>query len=272
MIRVCFAGITGWTAPPILKAIDAADDLRLISGVSRSAAGCRVVEATRSRSDGSIYASVAEALDAADADVLVDYTGASAVRQNVWTAVRAGVHVVIGSSGLTADDYTELDHVARNTGVGVVAAGNFSVMAAILQRAAALAAAHLDQWEILDYASAGKPDVPSGTARELADTLAQIRTPEVGVPVSDVAGPREARGVEIAGTRIHSVRLPSFVVSTEIVFGGAGERLIMRHDPGESPEPYARGTLLAIRKVAEVPGLRRGLDTLLFGPRSESHG
>jgi 4-hydroxy-tetrahydrodipicolinate reductase len=180
MIRVCFAGITGWTAPPILKAIDAADDLRLISGVSRSAAGCRLVEATRSRSDGSIYASVAEALDAADADVLVDYTGASAVRQNVWTAVRAGVHVVIGSSGLTADDYTELDHVARNTGVGVVAAGNFSVMAAILQRAAALAAAHLDQWEILDYASAGKPDVPSGTARELADTLAQIRTPEVG--------------------------------------------------------------------------------------------
>ena len=77
-----------------------------------------------------------------------------------------------------------------------MAAGNFSVMAAILQRAAALAAAHLDQWEILDYASAGKPDVPSGTARELADTLAQIRTPEVAVPVSDVAGPREARGVD----------------------------------------------------------------------------
>ena len=102
--------------------------------------------------------------------MLVEYTSASAVRQNVWTAVQAGVHVVVGSSGLTADDYTALDQLARNTGVGVVAAGNFSVMAAILQRAAALAAAHLDQWEILDYASAGKPDVPSGTARELADT------------------------------------------------------------------------------------------------------
>ena len=158
--------------------------------------------------------------------------------------------------------------MARNAGIGVVAAGNFSVMAAILQRAAALAAAHLDEWEILDYASAGKPDVPSGTARELAETLAQIRTPDIAVPVSDVVGPREARGVDVAGTRIHSVRLPSFVVSTEIVFGGAGERLIMRHDPGESPEPYVRGTLLAIRKVAEVPGLRRGLDTLLFDPRS----
>jgi 4-hydroxy-tetrahydrodipicolinate reductase len=160
MIRVCFAGITGWTAPPILKAIDAAADLRLISGVSRSAAGCRLAEATRSSADGLIYASVAEALDAAEADVLVDYISASAVRQNVWTAVQAGVHVVVGSSGLTAGDYTELDDLARNAGVGVVAAGNFSVMAAILQRAAALAAAHLDQWEILDYASAEKP--PSG--------------------------------------------------------------------------------------------------------------
>jgi len=272
MIRVCFAGITGWTAPPILKAIDAADDLLLISGVSRSAAGSGFAEVTPSLADGTIYASVAEALDAAQADVLVDYTSASAVRQNVWTAVKAGVHVVVGSSGLTAADYTELDQVARHAGIGVVAAGNFSVMAAILQRAAALAAAHLDEWEILDYASAGKPDVPSGTARELAETLAQIRTPDIAVPVSDVVGPREARGVDVAGTRIHSVRLPSFMVSTEIVFGGAGERLIMRHDPGESPEPYVRGTLLAIRKVAEVPGLRRGLDALIFGPRGEAHG
>jgi 4-hydroxy-tetrahydrodipicolinate reductase len=68
----------------------------------------------------------------------------------------------------------------------------------------------------------------------------------------------------VAGTRIHSVRLPSFVVTTEIVFGGPGERLIMRHDPGETPDPYVGGTLLAIRKVAELPGVRRGLDSLLF--------
>jgi 4-hydroxy-tetrahydrodipicolinate reductase len=69
----------------------------------------------------------------------------------------------------------------------------------------------------------------------------------------------------VAGVRVHSVRLPSFVVTTEIVFGGPGERLIMRHDPGETPDPYVGGTLLAIREVAEVPGVRRGLDSLLFG-------
>jgi 4-hydroxy-tetrahydrodipicolinate reductase len=165
--------------------------------------------------------------------------------------------VVIGSSGLTSSDYEELDRLARDHGVGVVAAGNFSIMAAVLRRAATMAAQHLDRWEIIDYSSASKPDVPSGTSRELAETLGQVRSPESAVSLSELHGPVEARGAEVAGTRIHSVRLPSFVVTTEIVFGGPGERLIMRHDPGETPDPYVGGTLLAIRKVAEVPGVRR---------------
>jgi 4-hydroxy-tetrahydrodipicolinate reductase len=264
VIRVCFAGMTGWTAPPIIAAIDAADDLILTCGVSRSAAGRTLADATGSGSDGLIYASVSEALGSAEIDVLVDYTSASAVKANVWTAVQSGVHVVVGSSGLTAGDYKELDTLARERGVGMVAAGNFSVMAAILKQAAALAAKHLDHWEILDFASADKPDVPSGTSRELAETLAEIRTPHASVPLSQLHGAVEARGAEVAGSRIHSVRLPGFVVTTEIVFGDLGERLIMRHDAGESPHPYVAGTLLAIRRVAEVPGVRRGLDTLLF--------
>jgi 4-hydroxy-tetrahydrodipicolinate reductase len=138
-------------------------------------------------------------------------------------------------------------------------------MAAVLLRAAAMAAQHVDHWEIIDYSSVGKPDVPSGTSRELAETLGRVHTPASAVSLSDLHGPVEARGTEVAGIRVHSVRLPSFVVSTEIVFGGPGERLIMRHDPGETPDQYVGGTLLAIRKVAEVPGVRRGLDSLLFG-------
>ena len=88
------------------------------------------------------------------------------------------------------------------------------------------------------------------------------------MPLSQLDGPVEARGTEVGGSRIHSVQLPGFVVSTEIVFGGSGERLVMRHDPGESPDPYVAGTLLAIRKAAEVPGVRRGLDSLLIDPAS----
>jgi len=138
-------------------------------------------------------------------------------------------------------------------------------MAAVLRRAASMAAQHLDHWEIIDYASNDKPDVPSGTSRELAETLAQVREPAVTVALSDLDGPVEARGAQVAGTRIHSVRLPSFVVTTEVVFGGPGERLIIRHDPGLTPAPYVAGTLLAVRNVADVAGVRRGLDSLLFG-------
>jgi 4-hydroxy-tetrahydrodipicolinate reductase len=263
MINICFAGITGWTAPAIVAAIDRADDLTLSSGVSRSAAGQSL--AAYSASQGFIYATVAEALASAATDVVVDYTSAAAVRNNVWTAVEAGAHVVIGSSGLTADDYTELDRLARDRGVGVIAAGNFSVMAAVLRRAASIAAHHLGQWEVIDYASDDKPDVPSGTSRELAETLAQIRQPILTMPLADLDGPPEARGADVAGTRVHSVRLPSFVVSTEVIFGGPGERLVMRHDPGLTAAPYVPGTLLAVREVAGVTGVRRGLDTLLFG-------
>jgi 4-hydroxy-tetrahydrodipicolinate reductase len=264
MINVCFAGITGWTAPPIADAIDAADDLVLTAGVSRSAAGQGLGEVTGLDNDGWVYATVAEAIAAAPVDVLVDYTSATAVRDNVWAAVRAGRHAVIGSSGLTEADYQELDALARDRGVGVIAAGNFSVMAAVLRRAAAMAAQHLEHWEIVDYGSDTKPDVPSGTSRELAETLAGVRRPRPAVAHPDLHGPVEARGAEVAGTRIHSVRLPSFVVTTEIVFGGPGERLILRHDPGLTPDPYVAGTLLAMRNAAAIPGVRRGLDSLLF--------
>jgi 4-hydroxy-tetrahydrodipicolinate reductase len=222
MINVCFAGITGWTAPPIVAAIHAADDLTLTCGVSRSAAGQELTAVTGGDVTGDIYATVGEAVTSAQVDVLVDYTSAAAVRDNAWTAVGAGVNVVIGSSGLTADDYAELDRLARDRGVGVIAAGNFSIMAAVLLPA---------------------------------------------VDLAELQGPAEARGAEVAGTRVHSVRLPSFVVSTEIVFGGPGERLILRHDPGLTPDPYVAGTLLAIRSVAAVTGVRTGLDELLFDGR-----
>src|ERR1700759_5087782 len=123
MINICFAGLTGWTAPPILAAIDAADDLTLISGVSRSAAG-----------QGAVYATAAGARAAPPADVLVDFTSAAAVRVNAWAAVEAGVHVVIGTSGLTADDYAELDRLARDRGGGGVAGGDLSLPGAGVRR------------------------------------------------------------------------------------------------------------------------------------------
>jgi len=221
LLRVCVAGATGWTGSAVAEAVDAAEDLKLVAGVSRS--------------DPTSYSTVAEALDAASADVLVDYTSAAAVRENVLAALERRVAVVVGSSGLSAPDYEDLDKRAREQQVGVIAAGNFSITAALLLRFATEAARHVGSWEVIDYASLGKPEAPSGTARELAERLDAVGSPAVAVPVDETLGAREARGAAVGSTRVHSLRLPSFSVSTEIVFGGMDERLSIATTPGPRP-------------------------------------
>jgi 4-hydroxy-tetrahydrodipicolinate reductase len=244
--------------------VSAATDLELVAAVSRSAAGRDLGVAIGGEPLGvRVSGTVAEAL--AGVDVLVDFTAAGAAKAHALAAVEAGAAVVIGTSGLTAADYAEIDAAARARPVGAVAAGNFSLTAAMCQAGALLAARHLPQWEVIDYASAGKPDVPSGTARELAERLGTVRAPALGHPIEELHGPREARGATVGGTQVHSVRLPSFVVSTEVVFGLPDERLTIRHDAGGTPAPYVAGTLLAVRRAPGVTGLVRGLDTLLLG-------
>ena len=248
-IRVCVAGITGWTGSAVAAAVEEAADLELVAGVARS--------------DRAHFSSVSEALEARSADVLVDYTHATVVKKNVLAALDRDVGVVVGSSGLSAEDYAEIDALARERDVGVIAAGNFSITAALLLRFAVEAAPHVESWELIDYASAAKEDAPSGTSRELAERLAGVRHPRSEVPVEETHGAREARGATVSGTQVHSLRLPSFTVSTEAIFAGAGERLSIRHDAGESATPYVAGTLLAIRAVPGRVGLTRGLDRLL---------
>ncbi len=262
-LAVCIAGATGWTGRALVQAVLDARDLRLVSAVGRSAAGRDLGEALGRAALGvPVHRRVADALSGVH--VLVDYTSAAAVREHTFAGIEAGVAVVVGSSGLTGEDFREIDRAARERGVGVVASGNFSVTAAMCQAAALLAARHLPQWEVIDYASAAKPDVPSGTARELAERLGEVRRPERAYPIEELQGPREARGADVGGAQVHAVRLPSFVVSTEVVFGLPDERLTVRHDAGGSPEPYVAGTLLAVRAVPNLVGLTRGLDTLLL--------
>lgn len=255
MTRVCVAGVTGWVGRPLAEAVLAAEDLELVAAVARRSRGERLGELT-------ISGSVTEALRV-PSDVFVDYTSAAAVKANVLQAVAAGRHVVVGSSGLGDDDYTEMDAAARSRAVGVVAVGNFAISAALLQRFAAEAARHLGSWEILDLADAGKPDAPSGTAREVAWRLSQVRTPEIAIPQEATLGVPEARGAIVSGSPVHSIRLPGYMLAVQVRFGGLDERLTLTYEGGAGSGPYIEGTLLAIRRVAEFSGLVRGLDALL---------
>jgi len=263
-MAVCVAGATGWMGRPVAEAVLAAEDLELRSAVARSAAGRDLGQSWGGAANGvPVHATAAEALDGVH--VLVDFTSHTAALEIAMAAIARGVHVVIGSSGLAAEEYERVDAAARAAGVGVVAAGNFSVTAAMATAAALLVAPYLPEREVIDYASASKPDVPSGTARELAERLGAVSRPTLQVPLERTGGPVQARGATVAGTQVHSVRLPSFVVSTEVVFAAPDERLVIRHDAGGTPAPYVAGVLLAVRAVRDQRGLLRGLDRLLLG-------
>jgi 4-hydroxy-tetrahydrodipicolinate reductase len=268
MIRVVLAGVTGWVGRALLPAIVASPDLKLVAAVSRKAAGRDAGEAAGSGAAGVVtVATLAEALSI-PSDVLVDYTKPDVVGPHTLEAIAAGRHVVVGTSGLGADDYARIDQAARKKNVGVLAAGNFSITATLLKKFALEAARYVPDVEIIDYASASKPDTPSGTGRELAETLAAVRGAATSKPVDQLGGIRETRGAAVGdgpngGVRLHALRMPSFVLSVEAVFGADNERLVIRHDAGASAAPYVAGTLLAIRRVAEKSGLRRGLDSLM---------
>ena len=263
-IRVCVAGATGWTGSAVASAILASSEFQLVGAVARRQAGQDIGEVLgHEKANLKIVASLEEAL-ATPTDVLIDYTGPEVVKAHILTALDKGVRVVVGTSGLTASDYAEIEQRAQARKLGVIAAGNFSMTAALAKHFSLIAAQYLPSWEIIDYASAAKIDAPSGTTRELAEELATISQNKLDVAIENTHGPREVRGASIEGTQVHSIRLPGYVIAFETIFGQPEERLSIRHDAGSGAQPYVSGTLLAARKVLETNGLIRGLDRLLF--------
>jgi 4-hydroxy-tetrahydrodipicolinate reductase len=262
-IRVCLAGATGWAGSELARAIVRQPDLALVSAISRTHAGRNLGEVLGdSQIDCPIYASAPDAL-VVPCDVLVEYTKPDSAKHNILAALERGAHVVVGTSGLSDDDFTDLGVIAHRQHRAVLACGNFALTVVLLQRFAEMAAKLIPQWEIIDYAHDDKVDAPSGTARELAARLAKVRAPEPTVPIDQTIGPREARGVTLTGSQVHSIRLPGFVISAEVIFGMPDQRLSIRHDSGSSARPYVDGALIAIRRVSTLVGVHRGLDSVL---------
>jgi 4-hydroxy-tetrahydrodipicolinate reductase len=263
-IRVCVAGATGWAGSALVKKILASQEFILTGAIARQGVGEDIGARLGGKPSGvKISATLEDALRV-PTDVLVDYTKPDSVKARTLDALSKGVRVVIGTSGLTAADYEEIAGEATTKNLGVIAAGNFSITAALAKHFALFAARHIPSWEIIDYAHAEKPDAPSGTVRELAEELGKVAKNHIAYPIDQTHGTKEARGGMIASTPVHSIRLPSYVISFETIFGLPDERLTIRHDSGTSAEPYVGGTALAIREVMKVKGLVRGLDRLLF--------
>jgi len=262
-LKICVAGATGWAGSELSRALFATEDLELVAAISRSRSGKTVGEVIGMEGlNTPIFGTAEEALKT-NPDVFVEYTKPDVAKHHVLVALKNGAHVVVGTSGLSNEDYAEIDQVAKEVNRGVLAVGNFALTVVLLQKFAEMAAKYIPQWEIIDYAHAGKKDVPSGTARELANRLSNIGEAKLEVPLDEIDGPKETRGARLQGTQVHSIRLPSYVISVDAIFGMPDQRLILRHESGSSAEPYVNGALLAIREVGKLVGLHRGLDSVM---------
>ena len=195
-------------------------------------------------------------------DVLVDFTIAQATMPAVRIATKQGVNLVIGTTGLTTDELSEIARLALANKVGAVVAPNFALGAVLMIHLAKLAAKYLDYAEIIELHHNLKADSPSGTALSTARAMAAARGKPFKRPPPEQKETPASRGEQVEGVTIHSVRLPGLVAHQEVLLGGPGQTLSIRHDT-INRECYIPGILLAIKKVVKQQGLVYGLDTLL---------
>jgi 4-hydroxy-tetrahydrodipicolinate reductase len=252
MIAVAVVGAAGRMGSTTCAAVEATEDLELSARID-----------------------IGDDLEAGlkDADVAVIFSVPDAAVENVLTCVRLGVHAVVGTTGWTAERLHQVrdalderpdDGVGARTGVGVLIAPNFAIGAVLLMRFAAQAAVHFESVEVIELHHPDKVDAPSGTARHTAEAIAAARL-EAGLPGSPDATSTEldgARGADVDGVRVHSVRLRGLVAHEEVLLGGPGEQLTIRHDSFDRVS-FMPGVLLAVRKISAHPGLTVGLENFV---------
>ena len=231
-MRVAVAGASGRTGAPVAEAIAAAADLDLVARIAPSLAG--------QQPDG--FGSVAEALEAVTPDVLVDFTQPAFAAAHARAAIERGVHVVLGTTGLSPDARRALGDSAQHASVRLFYGPNFALGAVLAMRFAEQAARVFSRAEIVELHDERKVDAPSGTAAVTAERITAITGHAVP---------------------IHSVRLPGLIAHQETLFGNHGELLTIRHDTS-SREAFAPGVLVALRGLERLPfGLTVGLEALL---------
>jgi 4-hydroxy-tetrahydrodipicolinate reductase len=240
MVRVGVLGARGRMGSEVCRAVDGATDLSLVAAV----------DAGEDR----------EPLR--DAEVVVDFTSPEAVMDNLQWCIGAGLHCVVGTTGFDEDRLSELRALlAEHSEVGVVVAPNFGIAAVLMMRFAAQAAPYFESVEIVELHHPNKVDAPSGTARRTAEMIAQSRKGRQS-PDATTTSLDGARGADVDGVRVHAVRLGGLVAHQEVLLGGDGETLTIRHD-SLSRESFMPGVLLAVREVAKHPGLTVGIEGLL---------
>ncbi len=244
-IRVGVLGARGRVGAEICRAVDRAEDLALVAQVDAE--------------------DPVQQLAASGAEVVVDFTHPDAVMDNLRFCLENGLHVVVGTTGFDEGRLAKLQGwLDAAPGLGVLVAPNFSIGAVLMMRFAALAAPYFESVEIVELHHPTKADAPSGTSRRTAELVAAARR-DAGadaMPDATSTGLLGARGADVEGVRVHSVRLRGLLAHQEVLLGGPGETLTLRHDSLDRSS-FAPGVLTAVRAIGQRPGLTVGLEHLL---------
>ncbi len=244
MIRVAVSGAAGRMGRMAAETVATAEDLELVAAFDPAGAGETI-------------AGIAAVTDpaAVDCDVVIEFTIPGVVMGNLERWGRRGFHAVVGTSGFSAERLEQLAELWGESAGNCLVVPNFSIGAVVMMRFAELAAPHFEGVEVIELHHGDKPDAPSGTALATAARIAAAGGKNDAVPGGS--------GADIAGIPVHSVRLPGILASQEVVFGGLGETLAIRHDTF-SREAFMPGMLAAVRAVADLPEkLTVGLDPIL---------
>ena len=254
MIKVAIAGYAGRMGSAVVDAVTAADDMVVACGIDPQ--GGEAAFPT--------FKGIAEAVDGADFDVLVDFTAPSVVAGNLEVALPAGIDCVVGTTGLSTDKLEQLALLAPE-GTCLFYAPNFTTGAVLMMQFAKAAAPFFPEAEVIEFHHARKKDAPSGTAVRTAQMIAEARdfTSQAPGSETEIAGCEGARGALVDGVPVHSVRSMGFVATQEVIFGSMGQTLTIKHDSWDRAS-YMPGVLLGIRNVGSLSGLIVGLEHFML--------
>lgn len=261
MIKVLVAGACGRMGREVVRAVSADQELTLVAAVDACEVGKDAGELAGVGVAGvKISDDLESAIADAGPDVMIDFTHAKAAKSNVLKGLRRGVHAVVGTTGLSETDLKEIEREALSAGTNVFIAPNFAIGAVLMMRLAEMAAQYLPAVEIIELHHDKKADAPSGTALLTAKKLASIvvrreeQTKKIALEGS--------RGGDFEGIHVHSIRLPGLVAHQEVIFGGTGQTLTIRHDSIDRSS-FMPGVLMAAKAVVGLRGLTVGLENIL---------
>jgi 4-hydroxy-tetrahydrodipicolinate reductase len=262
-IRVVVVGAKGRMGREVVKTVINDSQLELVGAVDRTLERVDVGTFLGLGETGVLFSTnLGETLLGSNADVMIDFTNPNSVRDNVYKALEYGVRPVVGTTGMSHDDLQAWDHKLREKEIGGLVAPNFAVGAILMMKFAAMAARYLPHVEIIELHHDQKLDAPSGTALKTAELIVKERERVNQGHPAEEEKLNGARGAEYEGMRIHSVRLPGYVAHQEVIFGGVGQTLTIRHD-SINRESFMPGVAMAAKKVMQFTGLVYGLENLI---------